>query len=77
MSRLVRIAGNHRIAVAPVREGRQLGRFFVAFEFFGTWRIVTDEDTGETLTWKTEEEAMGFAEAWRRSWDFLKHPDLP
>ncbi|HLY30399.1 MAG TPA: hypothetical protein VKQ36_05195 [Ktedonobacterales bacterium] len=77
MSRLVRIAGNHRMAVAPVREGRQAGRYFLAFEFFGKWRIITDEDTGEMLTWKTPEEAWIVAETWRSSWDDLKHPDLP
>jgi hypothetical protein len=77
VSRLVRIAGNHRMAVAPVREGRHMGRYFLAFEFFGKWRIITDEDTRELLTWKTPEEAWAAAESWRAMWDEIKHPDLP
>lgn len=74
MGRLTRLIGPHSFAVVPIRAGRKMGRHAIAFNFFGTWRFVLDEDSGDLLTWKTEEEAFGNAEAWRRSWDRLKLP---
>ncbi len=74
MGSLVRIAGPHSMAAIYIRAGRFAGRHAIAYEFFGRWQLITDEDTGDLLTWKTEEEALGNAEAWRRWWDTLKLP---
>ena len=74
MGKLTRMVGEHRIAVTPVIEGRKAGRFAIAYQFFGKWQFITDEDTGDLRTWKTEEEALVIAEAWRLSWDNLKLP---
>ena len=77
MGQLVRIAGTHGMAAIRLPAGRRAGRYAIAFQFHGRWRFITDEDTGELLTWKTEEEALGIAEAWRRWWDTLKLPGQP
>jgi hypothetical protein len=74
MGKLVCIAGPHSIAAIRVAAGRYAGRHAVAFRFFGRWQFITDEDSGDLLTWKTEEEALGNAEDWRRWWDTLKLP---
>jgi len=74
MGRLIRMVGEHGMAVTPVKEGRHAGRFAIAYRFFDKWQFVTDEDTGDLRTWKTEEEALVIAEAWRQSWDNMRFP---
>jgi hypothetical protein len=74
MGQLVRIAGNHGMAAIRIPAGRYAGRHAIAFEFYGRWSFITDDESGHLLTWKTEEEALGNAEAWRRWWDTLKLP---
>ncbi|MBF6590683.1 MAG: hypothetical protein IVW57_09150 [Ktedonobacterales bacterium] len=77
MGRLVRMVGSHDMAAVKIPAGRHAGRHAIAYRFYGAWRFVTDEDTGDLLTWKTEEEALGIAEAWRRRWDTVRLPGEP
>jgi hypothetical protein len=77
MGQLIRIAGTHGMAAICLPVGRRAGRYAIAFQFHGRWRFITDEESGELLTWKTEMEALGNAEAWRRWWDTLKLPGQP
>jgi hypothetical protein len=74
MGTLVRFVGPHGMAAIHIRAGRLAGRHAIAYEFYGRWHLVVDEESGDLLTWKTEEEALGNAEAWRRWWDTLKLP---
>lgn len=67
MSTLTRLIGNHGIAVLPIQHGRLAGRYLIAFNFFGEWQCIVDEDTDELRTWKTEWEASMIAEAWRQT----------
>jgi hypothetical protein len=76
MGRLVLLAGRHGMAAIRIPAGRYAGRHAIAYEFFGRWHVMTDEDSGDLLTWKTEEEALGNAEAWRRWWDTLDLPTM-
>ncbi|HEY7782333.1 MAG TPA: hypothetical protein VIC85_19230 [Ktedonobacterales bacterium] len=67
MSALARYVGQHRLAIVRMSEGRHAGRFSVAFEVYGQWRYLADDDTGELRSWKTEYEAAHIAEASRRT----------
>ncbi|GAC1448653.1 MAG: hypothetical protein PVSMB4_06070 [Ktedonobacterales bacterium] len=67
MSTLTRLIGNHGVAVLPIQRGRLAGRYVIAFDFFGQWQCIVDEDTGDLRTWKTEWEASVIAEAWRQT----------
>lgn len=67
MSTLTRLIGNHSVAVLPIQQGRLAGRYVIAFDFFGQWQCIVDEDTGDLRTWKTEWEASVIAEAWRQT----------
>lgn len=74
ISRLILIAGDHSMLVTRLVDGRRAGRFALAYRFHGVWRFVTDVDTDELLTWKTEEEALIIGEAWRYAWETIKFP---
>ncbi|HEX9036272.1 MAG TPA: hypothetical protein VF808_04715 [Ktedonobacterales bacterium] len=37
---------------------------------------MTDVDTDELLTWKTEEEALIIGDAWRLAWETIRLPAL-
>jgi hypothetical protein len=67
VSTLTRLIGNHGVAVLPIPQGRLAGRYVIAFDFFGQWQCIVDDDTGELRTWKTEWEASVIAEAWRQT----------
>ncbi|HEX9057126.1 MAG TPA: hypothetical protein VF818_06285 [Ktedonobacterales bacterium] len=69
MSTLTRLIGDHRMAVIAITEGRFAGRYSVAFDFFGAWQFLADDDTGELRTWKTEYEAYHIGEASRQTLD--------
>jgi hypothetical protein len=55
------------MAVIPLTEGRHAGRYSVAFDFFGRWQFLADEDTGELRTWKTAYEAYHVGELSRQT----------
>jgi hypothetical protein len=74
ISRLILIAGDHSMLVTRLVGGRRAGRFALAYRFHGVWRFVTDVDTDELLTWKTEEEALIIGDAWRHAWETIKFP---
>jgi hypothetical protein len=74
ISRLILIAGDHSMLVTRLVGGRRAGRFALAYRFHGVWRFVTDVDTDELLTWKTEEEALVIGDAWRTAWETIKFP---
>jgi hypothetical protein len=76
ISRLVVLAGNHSILVTQLTHGKRAGRYALAYNFFARWRFVTDVDTDELLTWKTEEEALIIGEAWRQAWESIYMPHL-
>ena len=67
MSTLTRLIGNHRMAVVPLTEGPYAGRYSVAFDFFGRWQFLADEDTGDLRTWKTAYEAYHVGELTRQT----------
>lgn len=69
ISRLAIIAGDHSILVTQLTRGKRAGRYALAYKFFARWRFVTDVDTDELLTWKTQEEALIIGEAWRHAWE--------
>lgn len=71
MSTLTRLIGDHRMAVVPIRQGRRAGRYSVAFDFFGHWQFLADEDTGELRTWKTAYEAYNIGEMSRQTLDAM------
>jgi hypothetical protein len=60
--------------VTQLTAGRRAGRYALAYNFFHKWRFVTDVDTDELLTWKTEEEALIIGEAWRQAWESIHLP---
>ena len=60
--------------VTQLTAGRRAGRYALAYNFFKKWRFVTDVDTDELLTWKTEEEALIIGEAWRQAWETIHLP---
>lgn len=76
ISRLAILAGNHSILVTQLTHGKRAGRYALAYRFFSRWRFVTDVDTDELLTWKTEEEALIIGEAWRQGWESIHLPQL-
>ncbi len=76
ISRLATIAGDHSMLVTQLTTGRRAGRYALAYNFFQQWRFVTDVDTDELLTWKTEEEALIIGEAWRQAWESIHLPTL-
>jgi hypothetical protein len=55
------------MAVVPIKEGPNAGRYSVAFDFFGRWQFLAEDDTGELRTWKTEYEAYHIGEATRQT----------
>lgn len=69
MSTLVRLIGDHRMAVVPITEGRYAGRYCVAFDFSGKWQYLGEEDSGRLRTWKTEYEAYHIGELSRQLLD--------
>jgi hypothetical protein len=74
VSTLTRLIGSHRMAVVPVRSGPLAGRYSVAFDFFGRWQYLADEETGELRTWKSAYEAYHIGEASRQTInDLLEH----
>jgi hypothetical protein len=74
VSTLTRLIGNHRMAVVLMQTGRYAGRYSVAFDFFGRWQYLADEETGELRTWKSEYEAYHIGEASRQTInDLLEH----
>lgn len=60
--------------VTQLTRGRRAGRYALAYNFFQRWRFVTDVDSDELLTWKTEEEALIIGEAWRQAWEQFRLP---
>lgn len=74
INRLILIAGDHSMLVTRLTEGRRAGRYALAYRFHGVWRWVTDADTDELLTWKTEEEALIIGDAWRGAWETIRFP---
>jgi hypothetical protein len=74
ISRIAIIAGDHSMLVTRLIRGRRAGRYALAYKFFDKWRFVTDVDTDELLTWKTQEEALIIGEAWRTAWETLRLP---
>ena len=60
--------------VTRLATGRRAGRYALAYNFFERWRFVTDVDTDELLTWKTQEEALIIGEAWRQAWESAQAP---
>lgn len=60
--------------VTRLTRGNRVGRYALAYKFFERWRFVTDVDTDELLTWKTEEEALIIGEAWRQAWETTHLP---
>ena len=60
--------------VTRLATGRRAGRYALAYNFFERWRFVTDMDTDELLTWKTQEEALIIGEAWRQAWESAQLP---
>ncbi len=60
--------------VTQLTQGSRAGRYALAYKFFETWRFVTDVDTDELLTWKTQEEALIIGEAWRQAWETIRLP---
>ncbi len=62
--------------VTQLTGGSRAGRYALAYNFFERWRFVTDVDTDELLTWKTEEEALIIGEAWRQAWESIHLPRL-
>ncbi len=60
--------------VTRLTRGARVGRYALAYKFFERWRFVTDVDTDELLTWKTEEEALIIGEAWRQAWEATRLP---
>lgn len=74
ISRLILVAGDHSMLVTRLLQGRRAGRYALAYRFHGVWRFVTDVDTDELLTWKTEEEALIIGDAWRHAWETIKYP---
>lgn len=60
--------------VTRLTQGRRAGRYALAYNFFKQWRFVTDVDSDELLTWKTEEEALIIGEAWREAWASIHLP---
>jgi hypothetical protein len=74
INRLILIAGNHSMLVTRLSEGRRAGRYALAYRFHDVWRWVTDVDTDELLTWKTEEEALIIGDAWRGAWETIRFP---
>ena len=74
MSRIAVIAGDHSMLVTQLTAGRRAGRYALAYNFFQKWRFVTDVDTDELLTWKTEEEALIIGEAWRTAFETIRLP---
>jgi hypothetical protein len=71
VSTLTRLIGEHHMAVVPITEGPCAGRFSVAFDFFGSWQFLADEESGEVRTWKTEYEAYHIGELSRQMLDEL------
>lgn len=76
ISRLILVAGAHSMLVTRLTEGRRAGRYALAYRFHGKWSFVTDVDTDELLTWKTEEEALIIGDAWRLAWETIRLPAL-
>jgi hypothetical protein len=74
IKRFILIAGDHSMLVTRVTEGRRAGRYALAYRFHDVWRFVTDVDTDELLTWKTEEEALIIGDAWRDAWASIRLP---
>jgi hypothetical protein len=74
LSRIAVIAGDHSMLVTRLTAGRRAGRYALAYNFFQKWRFVTDVDTDELLTWKTEEEALIIGEAWRTAFETIRLP---
>jgi hypothetical protein len=68
---LTRLIGDHRVAVVPISQDRHTGRYSVAFDFFGRWQFLADEDTGEVRTWKTAYEAYHVGELSRQTLDAM------
>lgn len=68
------MAGEHGFLVTRLTHGRRAGRYALAYHFFEKWRFVTDIDTDEVLTWKTEEEALIIGEAWRHIFETFRLP---
>lgn len=62
--------------VTRLAQGSRAGRYALAYRFYGKWRFVTDVDTDELITWKTQEEALTIGEAWRQAWETMYHPYL-
>jgi hypothetical protein len=60
--------------VTRLSRGSRAGRYALAYNFFDRWRFVTDVDTDELLTWKTQEEALIIGEAWRQAWESIRLP---
>lgn len=60
--------------VTRLTRGQRAGRYALAYNFFQRWRFVTDVDSDELLTWKTEEEALIIGEAWRQAWEQFHLP---
>jgi hypothetical protein len=60
--------------VTRLTRGSRAGRYALAYYFFEHWRFVTDVDTDELLTWKTQEEALIIGEAWRTAWESIHLP---
>ncbi len=60
--------------VTQLARGSREGRYALAYKFFDRWRFVTDVDTDELLTWKTQEEALIIGEAWRQAWETIRLP---
>jgi hypothetical protein len=83
VSTLIRIIGEHRMAVIPWTSGRYAGRYSVAFDFFGRWQYLADDETGELRTWKSAYEAYHIGEASRQTLNALlehvltRRPDAP
>lgn len=71
MSTLTRLIGDHRMAVVPLTRGRHAGRYSVAFDFFGRWQFLADDESGELRTWKTSYEAYHVGELSRQTLDAL------
>jgi hypothetical protein len=71
VSTLTRLVGDHRMSVVLIMRGRHAGRYSVAFDFFGRWQFLADEDTGEVRTWKTAYEAYHIGELSRQTLDAM------
>jgi hypothetical protein len=71
VSTLIKFIGEHRMAVIPWTSGRHAGRYSVAFDFFGRWQYLADDETGELRTWKSAYEAYHIGEASRQTLNAL------